>query len=148
MTGNDKTASKYLIVKGKGGMGNRMLCAVTGMLYGALTGRRTIIDWRDESYSTDGSNTFSKFFSCPGICSEIIPTDEETVYPKIWEGQLRKSIGEMIAEHDPNKHSSILIHRKYSIDIRRLNYDEDIIVFWYYTGRIRPLRRYLRNRQD
>jgi hypothetical protein len=51
----------------------------------------------------------------------------------------------MIGEYDPNKHSSIWIHRKYSIDVRRLDYDEDIAVFWYYTGRIRALKAHLRN---
>ena len=138
---------KYLLVKAKGGMGNRMLCTLTGILYGQLTGRCTIIDWRDESYSNDGSNTFSKFFSCPGIYSEMILLNEATIRPKVWEGQLHKSIGEMIAEHDPNKHSSIFIHRKYSVDIRKLDYDEDIIVFWYYTGRIRDLEGHLRDGQ-
>jgi len=57
-------------------------------------------------------------------------------------------MNEMICEHDPDKHRSIRIDRKYSIDVRRLDYDEDIIVFWYYTGRIRNLKPHLRNGLD
>ncbi len=140
--------SKYLVVKAKGGMGNRMLCAVTGILYGRLTGRCTIIDWRDESYSNDGSNTFSRFFSCPDIYSETVLPGEATIRPKVWEGQLHRSMDEMVEEYDADKHSSIFIHRKYSVDIRKLDYDQDIIVFWHYTGRIRALKRRLCNRQD
>ena len=40
---NDKNVNKYLLVKAKGGMGNRMLCAVTGVLYGNLTERWIIV---------------------------------------------------------------------------------------------------------
>jgi len=144
----NKNDRKYLVVKVAGGMGNRMLCTLTGILYGQLTGRCTIVDWRDESYSNDGSNTFLSFFSCPCIYPETILPYEATIRPKVWEGQLHKFVMEMIGEHDPDKFRSITIHRKYSIDVRRLDYDEDILVFWYYTGRIRSLRKHLRNRQD
>jgi hypothetical protein len=137
--------SKYLVVKGGGGMGNRMLCAVTGILYGQLTGRLTIVDWRDGTYSKDGSNTFSRFFNIPQTLSETILPKNATIRPDIWTGQLHKTVGKMIGEHDPNKFSSIWIHRKYSIDVRRLDYDEEIVVFWYYTGRIRALKAYLQN---
>jgi len=140
--------SKYIVVKAKGGMGNRMLCAITGILYGQLTGRMTVIDWRDGAYSNDGSNAFSEFFSCAGLSSESVLPEDATIQPKVWEGQLHKSMSAMLSEHDPDKHSSIRIHRKYSIDVRRLDYDEDIVVFWYYTGRVRLLKRHLRNRRN
>ncbi len=146
----DKTrnTTKYLVVKAKGGMGNRMLCAITGIIYGQLTGRMTVIDWRDGTYSNNGSNTFSEFFKNPRGYPETVLPKKATIRPKIWEGQLHKSMSAMLSEHDPDKHSSIRIHRKYSVDIRRLDYDEDIVVFWYYTGRIRALKRHLRNRQN
>lgn len=138
---------KYLLVKAKGGMGNRMLCAITGILYGQLTNRRTIIDWRDEGYSSDGSNAFPKFFECPTVYSETVLPDRATVRPAIWAGKLEKTMGDLIRTYDPNKHSSIWIHRKYSIDIRELDCDEQILVFWYYKDRIRFLKRYLRDPQ-
>jgi len=68
-TDND---SKYVLVKAKGGMGNRMLCALTGLLYGQLTGRKVIVDWRDQAYSKDGTNSFSKFFPHASAHSEAI----------------------------------------------------------------------------
>lgn len=148
MASRNQTGDKYLLVKAKGGMGNRMLCAVTGIIYGQLTDRKVIIDWRDGAYSNDGSNTFSEFFSCASVCSESVLPEDGTNRPKIWEGKLHKSMSQMLHEYDPDKHRSIVIHRKYSVDVRRLDYDEDIIVFWYYTGRVRALKRHLRNRQD
>jgi hypothetical protein len=136
---------KYLLVKAKGGMGNRMLCAITGILYGQLTDRLTVIDWRDAAYSNDGSNVFAKFFSSPSVYPETILPNDGTVRPSIWTNQLHKSMSSMISEYDPSKHSSIFIHRKYSVDVRKLEYDEDILVFWYYTQRIGALRGHLRD---
>lgn len=135
---------KYLIVKAKGGMGNRMMCAITGILYGQLTGRLTVIDWRDATYSNNGSNAFSRFFKSPHVFPETTLPENATIRPDIWTGQLHKSMSSMISEHDPNKHSSIFIHRKYSVDVRKLEYGEDILVFWNYMHRIRSLRRHLR----
>ena len=126
-------------------MGNRMLCAVTGILYGQLTGRKTIIDWRDESYSNDGSNSFSHFFDMPGVFDETVLPENATIRPKIWTNQLHRSMSFMITKYHPNKHSSIFIHRKYSIDVRRLDYIEDVVVFWYYTGRISAFKPFLQN---
>lgn len=142
-----KNNCKYLLVKAKGGMGNRMLCAVTGILYGQLMGRQTIIDWRDGSYSNDGSNSFSRFFDCPGVYPETILSKDTTIRPEIWTGHLDKSMSEMISKYDPDKHSSIRIHRKYSVDTSRLDYDEDIVVFWYYTGRINAIKKHLQKKQ-
>ena len=146
MTKTDKT--KYLVVKGKGGMGNRMLCAVTGILYGLLTDRNIVVDWRDIAYSNDGSNTFSRFFVCADVFSENVLPDNPDISPNIWAGNLHKSMSEMLHEYDPDKHSSITIHRKYSIDINKLDYDEDVVVFWYYTGRIKALKKYLSDKYD
>lgn len=148
MNHSSEDNNKFLVVKAKGGMGNSMLCAVTGILYGQLTGRMTVIDWRGEGYTDDGSNTFSKFFTCSEVYPETILPSGSTIRPKIWEGQLHRGMSEMLHEYDMGKDSSISIHRKYSIDVSRLDYDEDIIVFWYYTGRIKALKGHLRNRQN
>jgi hypothetical protein len=135
--------NKYLLVKGKGGMGNRMLCAITGILYGQLSGRQTIVDWRDGTYSSDGSNVFSRFFSKPEMCPETMLPKDGTVTPSIWTNELHKSMADMINEHDPTKHNSIFIHRKYSIDVSKMDYDSDIVVFWNYMHRIQILHSHL-----
>jgi hypothetical protein len=138
-----ENADKYLVVKPNGGMGNRMLCAITGILYGRLTGRQTIIDWRDQAYSSDGSNTFGLFFQCLGVHPETILPAGASIRPKVWEGHLDWSVSDMLHRYDPDKHSSVTIHRKYSIDVRRLDYPETIIVFWNYQDRLRALRKHL-----
>ena len=147
MNSPSKNECKYLVVKAKGGMGNRVLCAVTGIIYGQLTSRAVVVDWRDGAYSNDGSNTFSEFFACSEVYPETILSKDAKIRPKIWDGNLHKSMSQMLHKYDPDKHSSIRIHRKYSVDVRRVDYDEDIIVFWYYTGRIKALKKHFSNGQ-
>jgi len=130
----------YVIVKAKGGMGNRMLCAATGLLYAQLSGRRVIVDWSDITYSNDGTNVFTSFFRCPTVnLADSLPVDG-SVRPALWRGQLGRSVSQMLHEHDPNKHNSIRIHRKYSIDVSCIDYEEDVVVFWYYKERLRALQ--------
>jgi hypothetical protein len=128
-------------------MCNRMLCAVTGILYGELTGRAIVVDWRDAAYSNDGSNTFSTFFSCPWVQPETVLPVESSIRPALWANERDASISEMLHRHDPTKHGSIFIHRKYSINIKRLDYNEDIVVFWYYTQQIHALSTHFRKLQ-
>lgn len=139
---------KYLVVKAKGGMGNRMLCAVTGILYGSLAGRKVVVDWRDKTYSNDGTNSFSKFFSCSDVYPEKVLPENMTVYPQIWEGQINKSIDDMLCEYDPDKHSSIRIHSKYSVNIHKLEYEYDTLVFWYYQELIKILQKHFNCLKD
>jgi hypothetical protein len=133
---------KYLVVKAKGGMGNRMLCAITGILYGELTGRLTIVDWSDETYSNDGSNSFSKFFSCSQTHPKSILPSNGDIFPAIWRNNLNRSISKMVRSKDPKTHDSIVLHRKFSVDVRKLDYNEEIVVFWNYMHRIRFLKRH------
>jgi hypothetical protein len=134
---------KYLVVKANGGMGNRMLCAITGILYGRLTGRKVVVDWRDQAYSNDGANAFFAFFSCPDVYPESILPAGASIWPKVWEGHLGLSVSDMLHRYDPDKHSSVTIHRKYSVDVRRLDYPEDIVVFWNYQHRLGALQKRL-----
>lgn len=140
--------TRYLLVKANGGMGNRMLCAITGILYGQLTGRVTVVDWRDTAYSNDGSNTFSTFFSCPEVRPETVLPADGAIRPAIWAKDRDVSVSDMLHKYDPTKHSSVFIHRKYSVDVRTLDYDEETIVFWYYTQRIRALSSHFNRTQS
>ena len=53
----------YVLVKGKAGLGNRMMSAMNGILYAMLSGRRLVVDWSDFTYSNDHTNVFPKLFT-------------------------------------------------------------------------------------
>ena len=50
--------NKYLILKGKYGLGNRLQALCEAIIYCQLTGRKLIIDWRDARYSDLQANAF------------------------------------------------------------------------------------------
>jgi hypothetical protein len=133
----------YLIVKGKGGMGNRMLCAATGILYGQLADRNVWVDWRDHTYSDDGRNVFPLYFDTD-LVKEIPRFDNETIFPKIWQGNLQQSAHWMIEKYYRSKHSSLFIENKISIDTSKLDYSETVVVLWSYTEKIRKMKKIIK----
>jgi hypothetical protein len=133
---------KSVLIKAKGGMGNRMLCAATGILYAQVTRREPFVDWRDGVYGEIGHNTFFDFFRCDGVLAE--PPPHHSVLPEIWKNRSDSSVAALISQLDPKGHSSKFIHRKYSIDAGRDDYTEDAVVFWNYSDRINRLRPLLR----
>jgi hypothetical protein len=130
--------NKFLVVKGRAGLGNRMLSALTGILYARLSGRKLIIDWTDPTYSNDGDNVFHNFFRCPFYDSNDTIPETDSVSPSIWRGQLRKSATDMSSRYG-NQYDS-QIWRKFSIDLTKLDYPEDVVVMWTYTHKVELLR--------
>jgi hypothetical protein len=140
---NKPTTTGICVIKTKGGMGNRMLCAASGILWARAVARTPYVDWRDEAYSRDHENSFPHFFANPDVLADP-PDDTDDICPAAWRGQLGQSVSQMIHAHDPDKHSSLSIHKKYSVDPARADYPQATAVFWYYMGRfeaIAPLAR-------
>lgn len=134
--------SKFLLVKGRSGLGNRMLSALTGILYARLTDRRLLVDWSDPLYSDDGSNAFHRFFQCSlyGPTDDIPATD--SVHPSIWRGRLHESSTIMQGRYGP--HTSPESWRQLSsIDLTKLDYQEDVVVMWTSTEQVGLLRHHL-----
>jgi hypothetical protein len=46
-------------------MGNRMLCAASGLIWARAVGRACFVDWRDDAYSREGENSLFHFFDPP-----------------------------------------------------------------------------------
>jgi hypothetical protein len=59
-----EAGERYLVIKGGAGLGNRILCTLSGILYGILSKRTIIVDWRDGLYGDPGDNAFQKIFDC------------------------------------------------------------------------------------
>lgn len=129
--------NKFLLVKGHSGLGNRMLSALNGILYARLTGRRLIVDWRDRMYSNDGSNVFHRFFHCsPCRPDDEIP-DTDSVSPDIWRGRLREDAEDMVRRYGDFNDSGTW--QKFSIDLTKPDYCEDVLVLWTYHHKLELL---------
>lgn len=153
---------KYLLVKGMSGMGNRMLCALTGILYARVSGRKLVVDWSDDVYSDDGSNSFHRFFVCPsaGRVDEIPPTNSVT--PDIWRGHLRDSVRQIQREEYNRLLRARLIRqlararlmrwsatrrwfqRHTSVDLSKATHQEEVAVLWSYASKVDKVRPHFR----
>jgi hypothetical protein len=91
----EPTVEPILLVKGIAGLGNRLLCLLTASLYARLSGRKLVVDWRDENYSSGAVNAFHHFFQS-SLCA---PADQvpatDSVAPAIWRGRLHESAWSM-----------------------------------------------------
>jgi hypothetical protein len=97
-----------------------------GLLYSRLSKRELAVDWTDPTYSEDGSNVFRKLFRCSALfeCDDFGSVGD-SVYPSIWPGHLEESAQAMADRHrfDPDD-----ARRELSIDVRRLDYDAQVVV--------------------
>ena len=138
------TAQKYLVVKGIAGLGNRMLAAMTGILFARLMRRRLIVDWSDFTYSNAGENVFPLLFRCPEAEPAIAIPDTESISPPLWRGRLSKSASVVISEVDPSAYTTRKGYRRFSYDLDTLDHQEEVLIMWSYTQLIRRARKHFR----
>lgn len=138
--------SNYLVVKGKAGMGNRILSILDSIIYAEITNRKLIIDWSDYAYSNDGSNSFPHLFDSGFEYSLNDISESDSVYPVIWKNNLSKSVNDLIDENEtPGIHHNKIHLPRYAVDISKINYTEKILVRWAFSTEIYKLKRFLVN---
>ena len=141
---------KYIIVKGTGGLGNRMLSLLTGSLLAVLSKRRLLVDWRDPIYtgrSGTAPNLYSSLFESPLADPlpekiELLP-GTESVIPVLWKGRLDETLAVVGRDHDPLFYKKFGSFRQLSVSLRRIEYPENFLVFWSWREVMRPLRSHL-----
>lgn len=132
---------QVLIIKAKGGFGNRILSAATGVLLAELTGRTAVIDWRDGEYLPRGVNAYPLLFDDPVGVDPAEFDDRRDVTPAVWAGRLGEHPTDVIERAYPNDHSNPFIYRKLSIDLARPEADQELAVFWSYLPKMARIRR-------
>jgi len=139
---------RTLLIKGKGGLGNRILSAVCGLVFADLTGRTPVIDWRDGSYAPEGENAYPLLFQSPiPVACETFDRRVAPVSPPLWSGQLNRTPQQMIDKYMPHGHSGPFAYRKLCTDLTDLDSAADIAVFWSYLPKFGRLRHHLNQHQ-
>jgi hypothetical protein len=118
---------KLLLVKGVSGMGNRILGVLTGIIYTRLTGRRLVVDWRDDVYSGGGVNVFPRYFQCAEAGSTDEIPDTDSVTPAIWRGRLGETLEQVERATDLDLFE---LRRRSSVDLTKLDHPEQVAVLW------------------
>lgn len=137
---------RMILVKGGAGLGNRILALLTASLFAVLTKRRLLIDWRDPTYAGDsghGLNLFPNLFESP--LADPLPDliEAETVAPALWHDRLNESVDVVGRDHDPTFYKKFSSFRKLAVSLRKIDYPEDMLVFWSFREVLTPLRPYL-----
>lgn len=142
------TQDRVLIIKAKGGFGNRILSACTGVVIAQVTGRTPVIDWRDGEYLETGENAYPPLFDDPvGVRPEAFD-ERHDVVPALWQGRLNEHPTQIISDRFPDEHSNPLIYRRLSVDLARPDVSSPLAVFWSYLPKMaRVRRRAIRNPQ-
>jgi hypothetical protein len=134
---------KIFLMKGKAGLGNRLLAVLGGIVYCQLTGRRLVVDWRDRAYARPGENAFPRLFSSPDAGDPALHEGASSVHPHTWKGRLAKTVDQVMGEDYPDDveaDTNRETMRKYTADISRLDYDEDVLVRWAWSHELGYLR--------
>lgn len=133
---------RIVLVKGRAGLGNRILSLLSAALFARLTRRRLIADWSDITYSSDGTNSIHHFFTSPlfSPVDEIPSTD--SVSPSLWRGRLHDSILTVSSELLPRTFRDPVSWRVTSADLSRLDHPEQVLVMWSFFSLIREIRRH------
>ncbi len=132
---------QVLIIKAKGGFGNRILSAATGIVLAELTGRTAVIDWRDGEYLPRGVNAYPLLFDDPVGIDPAEFDGRRDVTPAIWAGRLDEHPTDVIERFYPKDHSNPFVYRKLSIDLARPEVDQELAVFWSYLPKMARIRR-------
>ncbi len=133
-----------LIIKAKGGLGNRMLSAATAITYAQSTGREWCIDWSDGIYAPLGDNAIVQLF--PDLALHAFTEsdfEEADIKPILWEGRIGWSVREIISKEYPSSHSNPLIYRKLSAQLSDKRIGNSAEVFWSYTSKYGRIKRFL-----
>ena len=136
MTANDKRA---LVIKAKGGLGNRMLSAVTGCVLSELNGRTPYVDWRDGMYVPPGENLYPLLFDASWMGDVTASDQAKDVAPSCWSGHMDEQPVDIIRRDFPREHRNPLLYRKLSIDLIAEDPGNPVAVFWSYLPKFQRL---------
>lgn len=135
-------AGRFLVLKGYAGMSNRIRVALTGVLYAMITGRTLVVDWSDPSYSTDGTNSFPRFFGLRNVAHQWELPESDSVHPAIWRGRLGQSVRALWESLPPGERGPDMNASRPLLslaDIGETERPEEVVVYWGTDHRILPL---------
>ena len=125
---------RVLIVKGKAGLGNRLLSVLGGILYCQLYDRRLCVDWSDGAYAPKGVDAFPMAFRCefPTVPLSSVVTESD-VHPALWHNNLSRTVTDLIDEFHPKYwDNEMAVFSKYSIYFRDVCPTNKVVVRWSY----------------
>lgn len=135
--------TRYVLVKGDLGLGNRILCLLSAGLLARLTGRRLLVDWRDPLYARDGTNALPELLTGRLIAPLDDLPDTDSIAPAVWRGRLDTSANALRRELVDPVHFDAFAWEPFCVGLERIDRPERVLVFTSFFEQVAPLRRYL-----
>ncbi len=133
---------RVLIAKGHSGMGNRVLSLLSSAVYASLANRELVIDWRDDVYSDHGEDSFDHFFvRRKPVRSSVDSFLSTAAIPEYWNGNMQLPLKNLVLLNDPRRKFDFRSILKYSVDPRRFDYDEPVLVMCPYRDQIATMKK-------
>lgn len=133
---------KILLVKGIGGMANRMLALATGWTYAQLAGRELVVDWSDARYSRRGDNAYPHFFARPGSGLLDRAMASRSVTPSVWKCNLNVNAGLFLKQNTRTSVRDPAEWARLAVDLSQVDHPEETAVYWSHFDRLDELRRH------
>lgn len=140
MAGEAHNSERVLLIKAKGGFGNRIMAAACGIIVAEIECRTPVIDWRDGEYLPKGQDAYPLLFDRPVTVAPATFDDCTEVEPALWSGRLAEHPVDVISKDFPNDHSNPLIYRRLSLNLTRPA-AAPVAVFWSYLPKLARIRR-------
>lgn len=135
--------SRYVLVKGDLGLGNRILSLLSAALLARLTGRRLLVDWRDGLYAADGANAFPELLASDlAEAFDALP-ETRSVAPPAWRGRLDEAAITLRGEVFGPTCGYPWMWERFSVDLARIDRPERVLVFVCFFELVDPLRRFM-----
>lgn len=137
-----------LLIKAKGGLGNRILSTASAIVYANATERKWCIDWCDGIYAIKGNNAYEALFSSDA--NTRIPKSQEydATIPEIWHGRLHESPSRMVRAYSKKKHANPLVYREFSAPLSKRCDDKNLEIFWSHTSKFGRIKRFMKTKRS
>lgn len=123
--------NRILIVKSRGGLGNRVLSLLPSLAWAEKAGRCVFVDWEDGMYAPRGKNAFDAMFDyskAVSVANRSSAWDREVVRPAIWQGCLSQNPHDLLVATWPRLVGSRFYHKKLSSSLYGSLHDSAPIV--------------------
>ena len=144
MPDREPAQDRIILVKGRAGLGNRIVSLLSAALFARLTRRRLVVDWSDPTYSSDGSNSIHHFFTSPLFSPAGQIPDTASIHPALWRGHLRDNVVAVSRKFLSRTFRYPTSSRHTSADLSRLDHPEQVLVMWSFFPLIRDMRHHFR----
>jgi hypothetical protein len=124
--------SEYVLAKGFGGLGNRLITLLNAIAIALSTQRILVVDWSDDTYSDSGENVFSCLFQLKHVRETTMQECDFSavdIWPPAWAANVYATSRELMLTYATNQVNGYQqFERDVACDLGKINNNARVIV--------------------